>query len=247
MQYDQIRYMSKWKQQRVLSHARLLQHWYSSYHILWLFTTVNSRLFITSATRCHSVSTTSTGGICSFYRTAWLHHPYHLRWRGYVTCFRRCGRGYESWTSIWVAMLVYPIFQSSFLKLPGYLFGEVLHRGHREQYGAVRYFQNFINVTRLLHFQFFRVKILISFTRLKDAADSHHIFALWKGCITKSTPCDVSVNLLRPVLLEQTKFLVTCRRFTVCHSPLFWTVSNDHYSFDSIDLKCYKTISKVYP
>ena len=144
---------------------------------------------------------------------------------------------------------VITFFNHHFLKY-WYLFGrdfytEITASNHK----AVRYFQNFIDIFNAFSIFNFCDNLDIFFLRLKDAADSHHIFtALHEGCghkvytllTAKAQICFVLFRYRR----QAKRYTWHSYPFTVADFTTVLNGSNDVISFDGIDVKRYKAISQ---
>ena len=144
---------------------------------------------------------------------------------------------------------VITFFNHHFLKY-WYLFGrdfytEVTASNHE----AVRYVQNFINVFNAFSIFNFRDNLDIFFLRLKNTTDGYNVFtALHKGCGYKvytllTAKAQVCFVLFR-YRWQAKRYTWYSHPFTVTYFTTVLNGSNDVIPFDSIDVKCYKTISQ---
>ena len=144
---------------------------------------------------------------------------------------------------------VITFFDHHFLKY-WYLFGrdfytEVTASNHE----AVCYVQNFIDIFNAFSIFNFCNNLDIFFLRLKDAADGYNVFTtLHKGCGYKvytllTAKAQVCFVLFR-YRWQAKRYTWYSHPFTVTYFTTVLNGSNDVVPFDSIDVKCYKTISQ---
>ena len=144
---------------------------------------------------------------------------------------------------------VITFFDHHFLKY-WHLFGrdfytEVTASNHE----AVCYVQNFIDIFNAFSIFNFCNNLDIFFLRLKDAADGYNVFTtLHKGCGYKvytllTAKAQVCFVLFR-YRWQAKRYTWYSHPFTVTYFTTVLNGSNDVIPFDSIDVKCYKTISQ---